>query len=298
MSRRRSPTVDLPAGPFAKAKVPSPRKPGQSSPEKPRAQRGARKPSGPSSAPETAGGNTSSLASSILPTAVVARPDAAHKLKDSTPASNTAARAAARASSKRFISSGQTAAASFKGHYGGGEGKPVKSTLAIGQVPLEKIVGSQALSHADEASSPMWEILRAKSTKEQDAEKIEGEPSDLFTPERRWMLLLSLSGGDRLSIVCTPPMEKSSLLYHFDLCILSCPSLSVGKGCRLSLALTLKQIFSKARTALEGLIEKSQHDDDSGSDDSEHFDLTHLETPAARPIFTATPDIIKVFPLH
>jgi hypothetical protein len=46
------------------------------------------------------------------------------------------------------------------------------------------------------------------------------------------------------------------------------------------------------------LIQKSQHDDDSGSDDSEHFDLTHLETPAASPMVSATPDIIKVFPLH
>jgi hypothetical protein len=212
MSRpaRRSPSVDLPAaGPFAKAKVPSPRK--LSSPEKPQAERGARTPSGQSSAPRTAGGSedlkTSSLASSILPTAVVARPDAAHKLKDSPPASRTAARAAARASSKSFIFSGQTAAASFKGHCGGGEGKPaVKSTLAIGQGPFETIVGSLALSHADEASSPMWEILRAQSTKEhRDAEKIVGEPSDLFTPERRWVLLLSLSGGAGLSTLSLPP---------------------------------------------------------------------------------------------
>jgi len=139
------------------------------------------------------------LASSILPTAVVARPDAARKLKDSPPASRTAARAAVRASSKSFISSGQTAAASFKGNGGEGEGKPaVKSTLAIGKVPSETIVGlptivsdgSLALSHADEASLPMWEILQAQSTKEhRDAEQIEGEPSDLFTPERRSVCL-------------------------------------------------------------------------------------------------------------
>jgi hypothetical protein len=83
-------------------------------------------------------------------------------------------------------------------------------------------------------------------------------------------------------------------IYVFD----RVPSLSVGKGCRLSLPLTLKQFFSRARTAQEGLIQKSQHGDDSGSDDSEHFDLTHLETPAASPMLTATPDIIKVFPLH
>ena len=229
MSRpaRRSPSVDLPAAePLAKAKVPSPRK--LSSPEKPQAERGARKPSGQSSAPRTAGGSedlkTSSLASSILPTAVVARPDAAHKLKDSPPASRTAARAAARASSKSFIFSGQTAAASFKGHCGGGEGKPaVKSTLEIGQVPFETIVGSLALSHADEATSPMWEILRAQSTKEQrDAEKIVGEPSDLFTPERRWCFFcLFLAAPDCLH--CLYPPHASSLLYHVDLCIRSCP---------------------------------------------------------------------------